>query len=846
MSQIESSQINDIISRNSAYIGLNNTQVRQLQQSGGFNVRPVVKQKGKLRRLWDIVSEPMIALLFVTSLVYAITGEWLEAGILLLSIIPLLLIEFFQEQKTDEAIKALDKMLVEYCMVKRNGEVIKLEIKELVPGDLVYINAGDKIPADGLLFESTGLMIDESMLTGESIAVVKATAPKAVAEIQEENKLYQGTLVTQGDGYFLVTATAGDTTYGKLGNLLQNIKTLNTPLQQKIHRLVSFIAFIALAAAVTIAILLTLHDNFVTGLLGGLTLAMSLIPEEFPVVFSVFLVMGVWRMTKQNALVREMAMVETLGSATVICTDKTGTLTEGKMSINKIYYNGATVSKDDIRKRPTDFVPFFSNTLLSLEQVATDPMEVEVQQFSKELSLDTEQIFRSHTLLSESNFNSTTKLVHHLWQDAAGVCQQHTAGAPEIIIQKSTLNTTDKAAAMAAYESFAQDGYRVIGVAKNACGPKDQIVHDSFEFVGLIAMSDPPRAGVKEAIDTSQKAGIRVIMITGDNKLTAHNIAEAIGLKHNEEIISGTELENLSPAALAETVRRHDIFTRVKPEQKYEIVKALQEMGEVVAMTGDGVNDAPALKKASIGIAMGQKGTEVARAASGIVLLDDNFTTIVGAVREGRRIYENLRQAFAFLVVFHIPIVIMAIVPIIFYQPLIFFPIHIIFLELICDPASVLGFEREQPHRHLMTQKPRPQKEALINPRLWFRVVVEGLLISALSLGLYWWFGVRENNLDLGRTFAFGSLVASQIFLVLFTREWVQVKANRLLLTISAITLILLVLVVLIPSIAPPFHLVALTMKQLGIMLYTPMVLMGTVGVVLSIIRKYSSYGQAR
>ncbi len=643
------------------YIGLSTTEAQVQLNKFGFNSRPAIKHKNWLKRLFDILTEPMIILLVITTIVYFFLGEKIEATILLISIIPVIMIEFFQEQKTDQAIRVLDKMMVQSSMVYRDGKTINIESKYIVPKDLVYLTAGDKIPADGVLINSPGLMVDEAILTGESITVVKTNLTNHNT-VNPEHQLWQGTLVTQGEGQLLVLDTGAHTAYGKLGNLLENIVQIKTPLQAKIHKLVRAVATVAISTAVLAAILITLKDGFVKGLLGGLTLAMSLIPEEFPVVFAVFLIMGVWRMTKKNALVREMVMVETLGSANVICTDKTGTLTEGKMSLEKVFYQGKMIDKKDILAHESHFAPFFKDASLSLEQVAIDPLEIEVQNFAKKMNIDLEKVFHEHTLLEDLPFNAKTKMVHHLWKDQNGKNCLYSAGAPEALLAVSRISEKEKTEIMKHYESVAEQGYRVIAIGKRD-HDTDQADPNDLTFLGLIAMSDPPRAGVKEAIDMCQKAGIRVIMITGDNKLTAHNIAENIGLKHNEELISGDEIDNLSPDAWQEMVRRHDIFTRVKPEQKYQIVEALQKSGAIVAMTGDGVNDAPALKKANIGIAMGLKGTEVARAAAGIVLLDDNFTTIVQAIQEGRRIYDNLRQAFVFLFSFHIPIVIIAIAP---------------------------------------------------------------------------------------------------------------------------------------------------------------------------------------
>ncbi len=789
------------------YQGLTSDQAKAAQNTYGFNVRPVTKKNTWLKRALDVASEPMVLLLISASIIYFFLGDRTEAFFLIFSIIPVITMEFIQQQRTDKAIFALDKIMVEFCQVYRDGKIQKMETKNLVPGDLVYVTAGDKAPADGTLLNSPGLMVDESMLTGESIAATKSEAVHS-EEITDDNKLYQNTLIVQGEGYFVVTTTGIHTAYGKLGNLLEKIEQLRTPLQINIRKLVRALAIVAIFISVLIGILLTFESNWVQGLLGAITMFMSLIPEEFPIVFSVFLIMGVWRMTKQKALTREMSMVETLGSATVICTDKTGTLTEGKMTLEEIYFNNQIYTLKDIKKHEMDFEKLIKTALLSLEQVAIDPMEIEVQNFAKKINIDVESFFRAHTLIEDCPFEAKNKMVHHLWKTPVDSCIQYSAGAPESIINKSTLNDQDKKMAFAAYEAMAEKGYRVIAIAQKDCTLDKKVEVENLEFIGLLTMSDPPRAGVKSAIDICQKAGIRVIMITGDNQLTAHNIAEHIGMKHNEELINGSDLENLSDDALREIVRRHDIFSRVKPEQKFAIVQALQSMGEIVAMTGDGVNDAPALKKANIGIAMGQKGTEVARAAAGIILLDDNFTTIINAIREGRHIYDNLRQAFSFLFSFHIPIIGLAVLPLFWHEPLAFLPVHIVFLELFCDPAAVIGFEREIARHHLMTEPPRPANEPLINFKILYKVLIQGLGMTALSFGFYYYYVIHLNQLEFGRTMAFASLIISQTLLVLITREWHQIKSNWLLLIISVTTILTLIFILLIPSWRTAFHLI--------------------------------------
>jgi Ca2+-transporting ATPase len=414
-------------------------------------------------------------------------------------------------------------------------------------------------------------------------------------------------------------------------------------------------------------------------------------------------------------------------------------------------------------------------------------------------------------LLKDSSFEASSKTVSHIWQNPTGEICQYTAGAPESILQKSDLSPGERAELVAVYEKMAAQGYRIIGVATAPLTNAEKFVSEAMRFAGFLFMSDPVRNGVPEAIAVCQKAGVRVIMITGDSPLTARAIGKKIGLVTDRAVL-GDEIENATAESLSALVLENSIFARVRPEQKYRLVEALQKQGQIVAMTGDGVNDAPALKKADIGIAMGKKGTEVARVAAGIVLLDDTFPTIVSAVEEGRRIYDNLRQAFVFLFSFHIPIIFLSFFPIVIGQNLFFLPIHIVFMELFCDPASVLGFERDKARRHVMTEPPRRAGEPLLPSKLLLRVAVQGIGITAVTAGLYY-YGIVNGSPDVGRTLGMSALVMTQVFLILFTREWQQVKSNWLLLVISVLTLGMVVLWTLVPAVQAAFHFVPVSPK---------------------------------
>jgi Ca2+-transporting ATPase len=827
-----------IILNRSTYSGLTSEEAQKQLAESGPNARLSKKEKTWFTRLWKIVSEPLMGLLFATTILYFFIGSILETIILGLSLIPVIAIQFIEEQKTDRAIAALDTLLLEECKVYRDQKLQKIDLRNLVPHDLVYLTAGDKIPADGYVLRSPGLLVDESILTGESNPVVKEVIPNNIDKIGTVHTLYQGTLLVQGEADFLVTATGQKTSYGKLSNLIENIESTVTPLQKKIQKLVKILAGSAVVIALLLGSILTYRDGLTRGILGALTLAIAIIPEEFPIVFSVFLILGVWRMSKHKALVRHMPMVEILGSATVICTDKTGTLTEGMMALKSVWFEGKLVevtksSSEEKKSNIKILQPLFEDAVLALERVAIDPIEVETQRFAETIGIQVKQLFKHHILIKDSSFDASTKTVSHIWQDSKGIYTQYTAGAPEAVLARCQVSWEEKTSILKTYETMAGEGYRSVAIARQECDDKECFVEEGMKFSGLLFMSDPPRQEVAEAIELCQKAGIRVIMITGDHQVTAQAIGKSIGLVGHEKALSGDELEQISPKDLSQIVQEYTIFARVKPEQKYMLVQALQEQGEIVAMTGDGVNDAPALKKANIGIAMGQKGTEVARAAAGIILLDDNFATIVKAIHEGRRIYDNIRQAFVFLFSFHIPIVVMSFLPLLFGQDLFFLPIHIIFLELFCDPAAVIGFERDPARKGIMMSPPTPVTEPLINPALWSRVIIQACIIGGTSFGLYAYFGMVMSNVALGRTLAFMALVMTQLFLILFTREWEQVKKNTVLLWIIGGTMGVLHLILFTSIGRELFHFVVPSGELYGLVVGGTLILTGLVSVIL-------------
>jgi len=792
-----------------SYHGLSSAEATEALERYGYNTREWKSGRSWYKRLFAIITEPMILLILATAIVYFFIGEKLETIIFFASIVPIGFINYFQQRRTDRALDELAKIVEEYCKVYRDNKLITEKVKNLVPGDLVFLTSGDKVPADGVLLTGTGLMADESLLTGESTSTPKiAKSDKQSENNHNFSRLFQGTLVTQGEGNFLVVTTGLNTEYGKIGTLMEKITKEHTPLQKKINNFIKKIAIVAVSSATLIGALLVILRGWRDGLLGGLTMGISLIPEEFPIVFSVFLVMGVWRMAKQKALTRNMTTVETLGSATVICVDKTGTLTEGRMSLEKIFANDNIYEVKSLSDSSA-LTDFARDAVLAMEKEATDALEIETQRYAEQIGLNVDEIFSDHELINETPFDANSKMVNHVWQNKKiKGNKQYSVGAPESIFEICEMTDEEKKQAVDANNAFAKDGLRVVAVAVSKINStRESIAKNGLQFRGLLAMSDPPRSTAKQSVMMLQQAGIRIIMITGDSQLTASAIAARVGIKNHKKVIYGNDLEKMSPAALRKAVTEYNIYARVKPEQKFLIVDALQQNKEIVAMTGDGVNDAPALKKADIGVAMGIRGTEVAREASDMILLDDDFFTIANAVREGRKIYRNLQQSFSYLISFHLPIVGLAIFPLFFGDPLIFLPIHVVFLELICDPASVLGFEREKAPKNIMSQKPRPTDESLIPKSLLCKISAQAVAIFLVSIGFYLYFTIFKNDHDMGRGLAFVALIVSQIMLIFLSREWYQVKNNFVLIAIGLITYIALSFIVFLPPTQRLFHL---------------------------------------
>ena len=644
--------------------GLTQQEVNEKLAGEGYNELPSSKPKSVFQIALGVVKEPMFLLLVACGTLYLLLGD-VQEGLMLLSFVFVVMgIEFFQEKKTEKALDALKDLASPRALVIRDGETIRIAGRDVVTDDIVVLQEGDRVPADAVVLSCINLSADESLLTGEPVPVSKREWKEGDTAFTPGGDdlpvVYSGSMIVQGNGVVRVVATALNTEIGKIGKALQSVKDEPTQLKREMGTLVKRLAIIGVVLCVLVVVIYTFtRADLLNGFLAGITLAMAMLPEEFPVVLTIFLALGAWRMSKKNVLTRHPAAVETLGSATVLCTDKTGTLTQNKMTVTCLY-NGNDFT--DIVSGETFTDPFheiIEYGILSSQTNPFDPMEKAIINIGDQYLQNSEHIHADWVMEKEYALSKELLAMSRVFSNT-GTKEQviATKGAPEAIFDLCHLDQKSIGKYEKAVSDMASRGLRVLGVARAKIpqGELPAIQHDfDFEFLGLIGLSDPIRENVPLAVAECYKAGIRVVMITGDYPVTATNIGREIGIQNPELFITGSELEQLSEDELCKRIGNVNIFARVVPEQKLKIVNALKKNNEIVAMTGDGVNDAPALKAANIGIAMGEKGTDVAREASSLVLMDDNFASIVGAVKMGRRIFDNLQKALGYIFAIHVP-----------------------------------------------------------------------------------------------------------------------------------------------------------------------------------------------
>ncbi|MHB8798133.1 MAG: cation-translocating P-type ATPase [Thermoanaerobaculia bacterium] len=759
--------------------GLTEEEAARRHGAEGPNELPASKKRGPFAIAFEVVKEPMFLLLIACGALYLLLGDVREALLLLGFVLVVVGITFVQERKTERALEALRELSSPRALVVRGGEKKRVAGREVVRGDVLLLGEGDRVPADAVVRSATSLSVDESLLTGESVPVRKAATkddPPAAAPGGDDTPfVFSGTLVVKGQAVAEVRAIGSATEMGKIGRALAVLEPEDTPLQRQTARLVRLFAFIGLALCATVVAAYALtRGDFLKGLLAGLTLGMAMLPEEFPVVLTVFLALGAWRISKHNVLTRRIPAVETLGSATALCVDKTGTLTMNRMSVAELAVGDDVLGVDPKgTSLPEAFHELVEFAILASPLDPFDPMEKAMREMGERTLAGTEHLHREWELLREYPLSSEILAMSRVWRSPDG--SEHVIaakGAPEAIADLCHLPPEEVAALDRRVAALAARGRRVLGVARATYGgpslPPGQ--HDfGFRLIGLLALSDPVRPGVAEAIAECHTAGIRVLMITGDYAGTARAIAREIGLADPEVVVTGPELEAMDDAALAARVGEASVFARMVPEQKLRLVSALKANGEVVAMTGDGVNDAPALKAAHIGIAMGGRGTDVAREAAALVLLDDAFDSIVKAVRTGRRIFDNLRKAMLYIFAVHVPIAGLSLVPVLLGWPLALLPIHIVFLELIIDPACTVVFEAEPDEAGVMRRRPRALDEPIFGRRGLLLGFVQGLAQLVAGILVYGW-ALAAHGEPVARALAFATLVLGNVGLILLNR----------------------------------------------------------------------------
>ncbi len=820
-----------------SFKGLSSDEVIRSRKKHGNNSLEHKDKNGFLESLIEMLKEPMFLLLLTATGVYFVTGKYGDGLFMLAAILLVSTISLYQESKSRNAIESLKKLLQPKSKVIRNGEIIEITSEEIVLGDFIQAEEGTFVPADGIILQSSDFSVNESILTGESLAVIKN-------KTTESNQVFQGTIVASGIAICEVTAIGSQTELGKIGNSLEAIAEEKTPLQLQIGNFVKKLSIIGLAIfAVVWGINFYNSRLILDSLLKALTIAMSIIPEEIPVAFTTFMALGAWRLMKMGIIVKQTKTVETLGSANVICTDKTGTITQNKMSLAQLYVFSSNKIVDLKEKLKPEEQELLRLSMWASEPIPFDGMEISLHDAYSNLEIEDERL--NFKLVHEYPLGGNPPMMTHIFENKNGTRIIAAKGAAEALITHSKLSETEKKQIHIAVETMASEGFRVLGVGVSEFSgneyPKNQ--QDlPFIFKGLVAFYDPPKENIKTVFDTFYNAGIQLKIVTGDNATTTSTIAKQVGFRNPENTLNGDELMAMDDTELKEKVMQTTIFTRMFPEAKLKIIKALKANNLIVAMTGDGVNDGPALKSAHIGIAMGKKGTEIAKEAANLILVEDDLAKMIDAIAMGRKIYVNLKKAIQYIISIHIPIVLIVIFPLVlgWIYPNIFSPVHIIFLEIIMGPTCSIIYENEPMEPNLMTQKPRPFTTTFFNLKEITISIVQGLIITLGLLFVYQYCIAQNCTESVTRTAIFIALIASNIFLTLANRSFyysvittLKYK-NNLVLLIIGITVFITCLLLFVPVFSRFFMFDKVSLIQIGLS-----ILVGFVSVMWIEIYKY-------
>jgi len=810
--------------------GLSAARAAQRLAEDGPNALPGGKRRTLLSIAAETVREPMFLLLLAAGTLYLAFGDLQEGLTLFGFVVVTVALTLYQEGKTERAIEALRDLTSPRALVIRDGQPQRIAGREVVRGDLLKLSEGDRVPADALLVSADGVRADESLLTGEAVPVGKRAAqPGELAEATRPAEttrvppggddlpsVYAGTLIVQGHAMACVTATGARSEIGRIGTALGTVENERSPLQKQTARLVRNLALLALALSLMLVVTHgMLKGDWLQALLAGIALAMAMLPEEYPVVLTVFPALGARRLSKEGVLTRRINAIETLGATTVLCSDKTGTLTGNRMTVTHLA-SGGTELKDRIAldsesagKLPEAFHGLVEVAILASVVDPFDPMERAIHQLGERFLADTEHLHRDWRLVKTYALSPELRAMSHVWAAASDGAQMVAAkGAPESIVDLCHLDDLCKARIGSVVDELAAQGLRVLAVARGSFLSQHwpATAHEfDFEFIGLLGLADPVRAEVPAAVAECRAAGIRVVMITGDYPATARAIAHQAGLAEREgDVLSGDEITKLDDEALRERMATVSVCARIAPEQKLRIVQALKARGDIVAMTGDGVNDAPALRAAHVGVAMGGRGTDVARESASLVLVDDNFAAIVRAVRLGRRIFDNLRKAMSYILAVHVPIAGMALLPVLFGWPALLYPMHIALLELIIDPACSIAFENEPAESDVMQRPPRDARAPLFGGATLWLALLQGLGVLATVMASFAWASPRISEPE-ARAFAFATLVMGNLALIVSNRSatrplWTTLRTpNRMLWVVVGLAFVLLLAALYIP-----------------------------------------------
>lgn len=798
--------------------GLSQEEVIVSRNKHGENRLDYKKTNSFFEALKSLVKEPMIILLLVASSIYFMMGETGD-GLFLLSAITLVaFISLYQDSRSRNALKNLKSLTQPHCKVIREGQVIEITSEELVIGDFLIVEEGTSVVADGTIVHSNDFSVNESILTGESLPVFKNSSKK-------NNSIYSGTTVASGLAVAVVAHIGNETELGKIGKSLENIAEEKTPLEIQINNFVKKMVVAGAAVFIIIwAINLYNSHNILDSLLKALTLAMSILPEEIPVAFTTFMALGAWRLMKLGIVVKQMKTVETLGSATVICTDKTGTITENRMSLAKLYLFSSSRFLSPDENMDNEAKAMITTAMWASEPIPFDPMEVALHQAYNHIAAEDERPF--YKMIHEYPLGGKPPMMTHVFANEKGHRIIAAKGAPEAMMNVSNLSEAERQQINEAMRALAESGYRVLGVGLSKWEDKDYPAQQqdfNFEFMGLLAFYDPPKKNIQKVFEDFYAAGIQVKIVTGDNAATTSAIARQVAFIGAGKSLTGEELMQLSDPELQYRVMDTNIFTRMFPEAKLRIINALKSQNQVVAMTGDGVNDGPALKAAHIGIAMGKKGTEIAKQAASLILIEDDLSKMVDAVAMGRKIYANLKKAIQYIISIHIPIILTVVIPLIlgWIYPAIFSPVHVIFLELIMGPTCSIIYENEPIEKNAMLQKPRPLSSTFFSWKELATSVIQGLVITTGTLSSYHYAVYHGYDENLTRTMLFTTLIVANIFLTLINRSFYYsilttlAYKNKLVFYIILATFVLLIMMLYIPYISSFFDLQRLNVSQL-------------------------------